>query len=102
MLIEFDIFRSATALIHEHGADADLEAAMRVDAALEKGDLAVCDVYRIETECPLLAISGHAERCARESVLPPKADIGEGIAGCPLMTRRRHADHIANAPCPTR
>ena len=42
MLIEIGIFRSATALIHEHGEDADLEAAMRVDAALEKGDLAVC------------------------------------------------------------
>ncbi len=26
-------------------------------------------------ECPLLAISRHAERCARESALPPKADI---------------------------
>ncbi len=26
-------------------------------------------------ECPLLAISGHGERCARESALPTKADI---------------------------
>ncbi len=30
-------------------------------------------------ECPLLAISGHAERCARESALPPKADIHDGF-----------------------
>ncbi len=26
-------------------------------------------------ECPLVAISGHAEGSARESALPPKADI---------------------------
>ena len=25
------------------------------------------------------------------SALPPKADIGEGIAGCPLMTRSGHS-----------
>ncbi len=42
MLTEIDIFRSANALIHEHGEDASLEATMREDAVLEKGDLAVC------------------------------------------------------------
>ncbi len=34
-----------------------------------------------------MAISRHAERCARESALPPKADINGYGAGCPLMTR---------------
>ncbi len=32
----------AVSAIREHGEDAGLEAAMRVDAMLEKGDLAVC------------------------------------------------------------
>jgi hypothetical protein len=39
MLTEIDIYRSADVLIHEHGEDADLEAAMRPDAMLAKGDL---------------------------------------------------------------
>ncbi len=39
---DFDIFRTAKVLIHEHGDAAVLEAAMRADAVLEKGDLAVC------------------------------------------------------------
>ena len=30
-------------------------------------------------ECPLLAISGHTEGCARTSALPPKADIHGAI-----------------------
>ncbi len=42
MLTEIDIYRSTNVLIHEHGEDADLEAAMRADAVLEKGDLVVC------------------------------------------------------------
>ncbi len=29
-------------LIREHGEDAAIEAAMRADAMLEKGDLAIC------------------------------------------------------------
>ncbi len=42
MTSDLDNYRSANDLIHEHGEDAGLEAAMRADAALEKGDLAVC------------------------------------------------------------
>ncbi len=41
-------------------------------------------------QCPLLAISGLFEVVPRMSALPPKADIGEGIAECPLMTRSGH------------
>ncbi len=37
-------------------------------------------------QCPLVAISGHAERCAIESALPPKADIAS--SGPPI---RKHA-----------
>ena len=39
---DLDIYRSANVLIREHGEDAALGAAMRADAMLEKGDLAVC------------------------------------------------------------
>ncbi len=42
MLTEIAIYRSANVLIHEHGEAAGLEAAMRADAVLEKGNLAVC------------------------------------------------------------
>ena len=34
-----DIFRSAALLIQKHGDDAVLEAAMKADAMLDKGDL---------------------------------------------------------------
>ena len=39
MTSDLDIFRTANELIHEHGEDAALEATMRADAMLEKGDL---------------------------------------------------------------
>ena len=50
------------------------------------------------TECPLMAISRHAEGSARESALPPKADIRRRqrqarFAVCDgLMRYRRHDD----------
>ncbi len=37
-ITDLDIYRSAVALVREHGEDADLEAAQRADAMLEKGD----------------------------------------------------------------
>jgi len=39
MASDLDIYRSANVLIRQHGEDALLEAAMRADAMLEKGDL---------------------------------------------------------------
>ena len=36
---DLDIYRSANLLVRRHGADAPIEAAMRTDAMLEKGDL---------------------------------------------------------------
>ncbi len=39
MTSHLDIFRTANVLIREHGEDADLEAAQRADAMLEKGSL---------------------------------------------------------------
>ncbi len=34
-----DIYRSASLLVKQHGQDAPIEAAMRADAMLAKGDL---------------------------------------------------------------
>ncbi len=38
MIPDLDIYRSAQALIKQHGQDAPIQAAMRADAMLEKGD----------------------------------------------------------------
>ncbi len=39
MTSDLDIYRSANLLIKRHGQDASIEAAMRADAMLDKGDL---------------------------------------------------------------
>ncbi len=39
MIPALDIYRSAQVLVKHHGADAPIEAAMRADAMLDKGDL---------------------------------------------------------------
>ncbi len=39
MTPELDIYRAANALINQHGRDAPIETAMRVDAMLNKGDM---------------------------------------------------------------
>lgn len=39
MLCDIDIWRSANLLVKQRGADAPIQAAMRADAMLVKGDL---------------------------------------------------------------
>ncbi len=39
MIPNLDIYRSANVLVKHHGQDAPIEAAMRADAMLGKGDL---------------------------------------------------------------
>ncbi len=39
MIPTLDIYRTANVLIKQHGEDAPIEAAMRADAMLEKGDM---------------------------------------------------------------
>ncbi len=39
MISDLDIWRSAKLLIDQHGDDAPIHAAMRVDELLDKGDL---------------------------------------------------------------
>ncbi len=39
MTSDLDIYRAANLLVKQHGEDAPIEAAMRADAMLEKGDL---------------------------------------------------------------
>ncbi len=46
MVSEIDIYRSAKLLIDQHGEDAGLEAAMRADAMLEKGDMEGATTWR--------------------------------------------------------
>ena len=39
MPLDIDIWRSANVLVKQHGEDAPIQAAMRADAMLAKGDL---------------------------------------------------------------
>ncbi len=39
VILDLDIYRTAQALIKQHGQDAPIHAAMRTDAMLDKGDL---------------------------------------------------------------
>ncbi len=39
MIPDIDIYRVANLLVKRHGQDAPIEAAMRADAMLDKGDL---------------------------------------------------------------
>ncbi len=39
MIPDLDIYRSASVLVKRHGQDAPIQAAMRADAMLDKGDL---------------------------------------------------------------
>ncbi len=39
MVSNLDIYRSAQVLVRQHGQNAPMEAAMRADAMLDKGDL---------------------------------------------------------------
>ena len=46
MISDIDIYRSAHVIVQTHGRDAAIEAAMRADEMLEKGDLGGYAVWR--------------------------------------------------------
>ena len=46
MTSKLDIFRSANILVKRYGEDAAIEAAMRADAMLDRGDLDGCAVWK--------------------------------------------------------
>ncbi len=46
MTSDLDIYRSANLLIKQHGENTPIEAAMRADAMLDKGDLDGCAVWK--------------------------------------------------------
>ncbi len=46
MIPDLDIYRSARALVQQHGPDAPIPAAMRADELLEAGDLAGYTVWK--------------------------------------------------------
>ncbi len=46
MTPDLDIYHSANILVKQHGEDAPIQAAMRADAMLEKGDLEGYGVWK--------------------------------------------------------
>ncbi len=46
MIPDIDIYRVANLLVKRHGQDASIEAAMRADAMLDKGDLEGCAAWK--------------------------------------------------------
>ncbi len=46
MIPDLDIYHTANLLVKRHGEDAPIEAAMRADAMLEKGDLGGCAAWK--------------------------------------------------------
>ena len=46
IITDLDIYRSANVLVTQHGKDAPVEAAMRADAMLDKGDLGGFAVWK--------------------------------------------------------
>ena len=46
MIPDLDIYRTANILVKQHGEDAPIQAPMRADAMLEKGDLEACAVWK--------------------------------------------------------
>ncbi len=46
MVSDLDIYRAAQVLVKQHDQDAPIEAAMRADAMLEKGDLGGYAVWK--------------------------------------------------------
>ena len=46
MIPDLDIWRSANLLIKRHGQDAPIQAAMRADVMLDKGDLDGYEVWK--------------------------------------------------------
>ena len=46
MIPDLDIHRAANVLVKQHGEDAPIQAAMRADAMLDKGDLDGYAVWR--------------------------------------------------------
>ena len=46
MILDLDIYRSAQVLVNRHGQDAPIQAAMRADAMLDKGNLGGYAVWR--------------------------------------------------------
>ncbi len=46
MTSDLDIYRTANVLIREHGQDAPIQATMRADELLDKGDLEGCAVFK--------------------------------------------------------
>ncbi len=74
MIPDLDIYRSAQVLVKRHGKDAPIEAAMRADAMLDKGDLDGYAVWKrivkavegLQETAPKLGEAVHREAVRRD------------------------------------
>ncbi len=83
MIPDIDIYRVANLLVKRHGQDASIEAAMRADAMLEKGDLDGCDLWkRILRAVALAGVSLFHLRIAQQE--------SAGAFACDAVDGSRH------------
>ncbi len=106
MIIERDVWRAAKLLIEQHGVESPIEAAMRADEMLNKGDLdgqavwkailkAVIELMNKEPEgtcidgaqCPLLAnMTRPKARLRAKAKAAQKAKKREAICRVPILS----------------
>ncbi len=68
MITDLDIYRSANILVKQHGENAPIEAAMKADAMLERGDMKGFAVWRWIVKAPVELLT--RERPAKPPVRP--------------------------------
>ncbi len=52
MIPDLDVYRTANILVKQHGEDAPIQAAMRADAMLDKGDVDGYAVFKRVVKAP--------------------------------------------------
>ena len=67
MISDLDIYRSANVLIRDHGEVAAIEAAMRADAMMDKGDLDGCVAWKriVRAVVEIQRTERHADEAAQ-------------------------------------
>ncbi len=83
LVVEIDIYRSANVLICQHGENAALEAAMRADAMLERGDSDGCAAWKRILRATETLLSFALIESAPRPEIPKLRKIG-------VLSRTRH------------
>ena len=78
---DLNIYRSANVLIHDHGQDAPIQAAMKADAMLDKGDLDGAAAWRRITPS-----NTHMQLTRHRSSQPIRVTILAAGASAPALT----------------